>query len=50
MAFRNLKDRTDEAITLFSNKDAIEVIIIKPYEDYTVKFDKAFENLLIWYH
>jgi type I restriction enzyme, R subunit len=46
VAFRNLKDRTDEAITLFSNKDAIEVIIMKPYEDYTVKFDKAFENLL----
>jgi type I restriction enzyme, R subunit len=46
VAFRNLKDRTDEAITLFSNKDAIEVIIMKPYEDYTAKFDKAFENLL----
>lgn len=46
VAFRNLKDRTDEAITLFSDKDAIGVIIMKPYEDFTVKFDKAFENLL----
>jgi type I restriction enzyme, R subunit len=47
VAFRNLKNRTDEAITLFSNKEAIEVIIMKPYEDYTAKFDEAFEKLLI---
>jgi type I restriction enzyme R subunit len=47
VAFRNLKNRTDEAITLFSNKEAIEVIIMKPYEDYTVKFDEAFEHLII---
>jgi type I restriction enzyme, R subunit len=46
VAFRNLKNRTDEAITLFSNKEAIEVIIMKPYQDYTVKFDEAFEKLL----
>ncbi|MEY3996346.1 MAG: hypothetical protein RL344_689 [Pseudomonadota bacterium] len=46
VAFRNLKNRTDEAITLFSNKEAIEVIIIKPYEDYTAKFDEAFEHLM----
>jgi type I restriction enzyme, R subunit len=46
VAFRNLKNRTDEAITLFSNKEAIEVIIMKPYEDYTVKFNDAFTDLL----
>jgi len=46
VAFRNLKNRTDEAITLFSNKEAIEVIIMKPYEDYTTKFDEAFEHLI----
>lgn len=46
VAFRNLKNRTDEAITLFSNKEAIEVIIMKPYEDYTAKFDEAFDKLL----
>ncbi|MEN9911631.1 MAG: hypothetical protein RI956_75 [Pseudomonadota bacterium] len=46
VVFRNLKDRTDEAITLFSNKEAIEVIIMKPYEDYTAKFDEAFEHLM----
>lgn len=46
VVFRNLKDRTDQAITLFSNKEAIEVIIMKPYEDYVAKFDEAFEKLL----
>ena len=46
VAFRNLKNRTDEAITLFSNKEAIEVIIMKPYEDYTAKFDEAYNALL----
>jgi type I restriction enzyme, R subunit len=46
VAFRNLKNRTDEAITLFSNKEAIEVIIMQPYEDYSAKFDEAFEKLL----
>lgn len=46
VAFRNLKKNTDEAITLFSNKDAIEVIIMKPYEDYVKKFNEAFISLL----
>ena len=46
VAFRNLKQNTDEAITLFSNKDAIEVIIMKPYEDYVKKFNEAFISLL----
>ncbi len=46
VVFRNLKSRTDEAITLFSNKEAIEVIIMKPYEDYVANFDEAFEKLL----
>jgi type I restriction enzyme, R subunit len=45
VVFRNLKARTDEAITLFSNKDAIEVIIMKPYEDYVAKFDEAYDKL-----
>jgi type I restriction enzyme, R subunit len=42
VAFRNLKSRTDEAIELFSNKEAIEVIIMRPYEDYIAKFDAAY--------
>jgi type I restriction enzyme, R subunit len=46
VSFRNLKNATDDAITLFSNKDAIEVIIMKPYEEYVKKFDEAFRELL----
>ncbi|UKT62702.1 type I restriction endonuclease subunit R [Pedobacter mucosus] len=46
VSFRNLKNRTDEAITLFSNKDAIEVIIMQPYEDYTKEFGSAYEKLI----
>ena len=45
VCFRNLKDATDQAITLFSNKDAIEEIIIKPYDNYIEDFDKAIERL-----
>jgi type I restriction enzyme R subunit len=46
VVFRNLKNATDDAITLFSNKEAIEVIIMKPYEDYIKKFNEAFIELL----
>ena len=46
VAFRNLKKATDQAITLFSNKEAIEVIIMKPIEDYVKQFNDAFSNLL----
>ena len=46
VVFRNLKNATDDAITLFSNKEAIEVIIMKPYEDYVKKFNDAFISLL----
>lgn len=46
VVFRNLKKATDDAITLFSNKEAIEVIIMKPYEDYAVKFNEAYQKLL----
>lgn len=46
LCFRNLKKATDEAITLFSNKDAIEDIILPPYEAIAEKFDDALKNLL----
>jgi type I restriction enzyme R subunit len=45
LCFRNLKKATDEAITLFSNKEAIEVVLMPEYEDITVKFDEAFKGL-----
>jgi type I restriction enzyme R subunit len=46
VVFRNLKKATDDAIALFSNKDAVDVIIMQPYEDYVQKFGEAVEALL----
>lgn len=45
VAFRNLKKATDEAITLFANKDAIEEIIVEPLEVSVEKFNKGVEEL-----
>lgn len=41
VCFRNLKDKTDEAITLFSNKDAIDEVIVEPYEKYVAQFNEV---------
>ncbi|MDH1602481.1 type I restriction endonuclease subunit R [Empedobacter sp. GD03739] len=46
ICFRNLKDKTDEAIALFSNKEAIDEIIVEPYEIYVDKFNEATQKLL----
>ena len=46
VCFRNLKPATDKAIELFANKDALEDIILAPYEDYVTRFDEAFTTLL----
>jgi type I restriction enzyme R subunit len=46
VCFRNLKDATDEAIALFSNKNAKEDVLLEPYEDYVAIFNKATEELL----
>ena len=45
MSFRNLKKATDDAITLFSNKDAIEVVTMPDYEKIAEKFDEALKLL-----
>lgn len=46
VAFRNLKTKTDEAIALFSNKEAIEQILIAPYQDHVDAFNGAVKELL----
>ena len=46
VCFRNLKPATDQAITLFSNIDAKDEIILQPYEDYVEKFETANQKLL----
>lgn len=47
LCFRNLKEKTDEAIALFSNKNAREDILLPPYEDILRKFSEAFVKMLI---
>ena len=47
VCFRNLKTATDEAIALFSNKDAKEIILMEPYEDYVIKFNEKYDVLKI---
>lgn len=46
VCFRNLKKATDDAITLFSNINAKDEILLEPYEDYVAKFNEAYSKLL----
>ena len=46
VCFRNLKKSTDEAIALFSNKDAKEIILMNSYEEYLVDFNAKYKALL----
>lgn len=41
-----MKQATDDAIGLFSNKNARDIIIMEPYEDYVAKFNTAYAELL----
>lgn len=45
VCFRNLKQATDDAISLFSDKNAKDTIIMEPYEDYVKSFNEALANL-----
>ncbi|WNH10547.1 type I restriction endonuclease subunit R [Thalassobellus suaedae] len=46
LAFRNLKQATDDAIGLFSDKNANETIIIAPYEEQVELFNEAYKRLM----
>lgn len=46
VCFRNLKANTDEAIALFSDKNASETILIEPYESYVGDFNVGVERLI----
>lgn len=46
VCFRNLKKNTDEAIALFSNKDAKEIILMEPYEEYVSIFGRKYDILI----
>ncbi len=46
IVFRNLKKATDDAIALFSNKEAKEIIIMQPYEKYVNDINEAYQKLI----
>lgn len=46
VCFRNLKKNTDDAIALFSNKDAKDIILMKPYDEYVKQFNEEFLKLI----
>lgn len=46
VVFRNLKKATDDAIALFSDKKAKEIIILKPYEAYVKEINEAYVKLI----
>lgn len=46
LCYRNLKAATDEAIALFSNKEAKEVIFLPEYEQMVKKFGEALGKLM----
>ncbi len=46
ICFRNLKQATDDAIALFSNKNAKETVLVEPYDSYLKKYQAAVEALL----
>lgn len=47
VCFRNLKQNVDDAIALFSNKDAKEIILIESFETYVKYFNNALEKLIL---
>ncbi|MDM1493626.1 type I restriction endonuclease subunit R [Acinetobacter indicus] len=46
ICFRNLKRATDEALALFSNKDAQKVVLVPSFEEIKQDYDAAVQKLL----
>ncbi|WP_373072087.1 type I restriction endonuclease subunit R [Sulfurimonas sp.] len=45
VCFRNLKKNTDDAIALFSNKEAKDIILMQPYDEYVSRFNEDVKKL-----
>jgi len=45
VCFRNLKNDTDEAIALFSDKNAKDTILMQSYEEYVSQIEEAIDKL-----
>ena len=46
LCFRNLKEKVDEAVTLYSNKEALEVVVLPDFEKVMDKLSDAIAKLL----
>lgn len=46
VVFRNLKKATDDAIALFSDKNAKEIILLQPYDKYVQDINAAYDKLI----
>lgn len=46
VCFRNLKKFTDQAIQLYSDEDAAEIILMKPYDEYVNDFNNVVVDLM----
>lgn len=46
VTFRNLKDETDAALELFGNKDARNIVVVKPYDEYFDEYSSKVRELL----
>jgi len=45
VCFRNLKEKTDEAIRLYSDPTALETVLMKSYEEYLEEFNKYISEM-----
>ncbi len=46
VSFRNLEQRTNDAIALFGNKEASGIVLLKPYREYYDEYSKKIDELL----
>ncbi|MBC5792014.1 type I restriction endonuclease subunit R [Providencia sp. JUb39] len=46
VCFRNLKQNTDDAIRLFSNKNAKSIVLVQPYNEYLTDYREKLQILL----
>jgi type I restriction enzyme R subunit len=45
VCFRNLRDRVDESISLFGDKEATGIVLLRPYKEYLKEYEKALQEL-----
>lgn len=49
ISFRDLENATNEALTLFGNKDAHGIVLLRPYADYYTEYEAKVAELTLLY-